>query len=141
LIELRQQLQSRYNTVQLTPTHTENTTDSYGQEDEFVASVKEYILSHIEDTQLNGDSIGSNFGMSRMQLHRKLKALTNLPVGDIIRNLRIEKAAQLLIEHKMNISEIAYTTGFSSPSTFSRIFKDKKGASPTEFRAKNTSSV
>ena len=97
----------------------------------------DYIQKNLNSTDLNGEVIGKSFGMSRMQLHRKIKALTRQPVSDIIRNERLKKAVQLLQEQQLNVSEVAYQTGFNSPSHFSRLFKAKYGKAPSEFKAKS----
>ena len=72
--------------------------------------------------------------MSRMQLHRKITALTGQTANEFIRNLRLQKAAQLILKHTGDIAEIAYDTGFTSPSYFAECFKKYFGKSPTEYQ-------
>jgi AraC-like DNA-binding protein len=72
-------------------------------------------------------------GISRSHLHRKMKELTGLPISDFIQNVRMEQAARLLTEQKQNISQVAYSVGFSYISTFSTVFKKHFGMSPTEY--------
>lgn len=129
LIELRQLLQLRY-THQLDRNSQKNG-ELFAVENAFVQELKNYILENISQL-LNGDIIGKKFGMSRMQLHRKLKALTNQSISEFIRIIRLEKALELLQAKQLNISEISYITGFSSPNHFSRVFKEKFGKSPSE---------
>ena len=103
------------------------------KEDNLIAELKEYILENINEVSLNGESMGKRFGMSRMQVHRKIKSLLNLSTSEYIRSIRLERAAELLEEEVLNISEVAYQTGFSSPSHFSRVFKKKYGKAPSKF--------
>jgi signal transduction histidine kinase/ligand-binding sensor domain-containing protein/DNA-binding response OmpR family regulator len=92
------------------------------------------INGHLDDPMLNVEMLAANTGMSRVHMHRKLKELTNQSARDFIRNIRLKQAAALLPEKKLTISEIAYTTGFSSTSHFSNSFKELYGVSPTEYR-------
>lgn len=126
LIELRTLIQKRYEGNIVEPSKT------YQQEDGFIIQLKEYIIEHLDETELNGDQIGKHFSISRVQLYRKLKALTNLSVSEYIKNIRLEIALQLVTEGQLNISEIAYKTGFSSPSLFSKSFKKSFGKSPSQ---------
>ncbi|MFK8103241.1 MAG: response regulator [Saprospiraceae bacterium] len=127
LIEIRRVLQNRYqkdlDTVE---------DGSFEQEDEFIINVKAYILENIDNPNLNGDIIGKNFMMSRVQLYRKLKALTNQSISDLVRSIRLQRATELIKAGKMNMSEIAYQTGFNSLSSFSNIFKKAFGKRPSE---------
>ncbi|MFA6718110.1 MAG: helix-turn-helix transcriptional regulator, partial [Prevotella sp.] len=72
-------------------------------------------------------------GISRAQLHRKLKELTGIPTSEFIRNIRLEQAARLLKEQKLNIAQVAFEVGFSNQAHFSTIFKRHFGVSPTEY--------
>jgi AraC-like DNA-binding protein len=71
--------------------------------------------------------------MSRMQLHRKLKALTDHSPGEFIRVIRLRRAAALLKEKAGNIAEVAYDVGFTNPSYFSECFKKLYGKLPSEY--------
>jgi signal transduction histidine kinase/CheY-like chemotaxis protein/AraC-like DNA-binding protein len=127
LIGIRKVLQQRYqNNIMI-----ENS-EIYLQEDEFIVKLRSFILSNISDPDLNGDKIGSHFALSRVHLYRKLKALTNLSISEYVKNMRLEKARELLKENKLNVSEIADLTGFSSVSLFSRSFKQTFGHSPSK---------
>jgi len=75
-------------------------------------------------------------GMSESQLYRKLKALTGKSTAVFIRTIRLHKARELLSTSSLNVSEIAYETGFSDPAWFSRVFKEEFGVSPNTFRNK-----
>jgi AraC-like DNA-binding protein len=69
--------------------------------------------------------------MSRTQLHRKLKALTGKSASLFLRSVRLNKARKMIEEESGNISEIAYSVGFSSPAYFSRCFKEEFGYAPS----------
>ncbi|MCB9277260.1 MAG: response regulator, partial [Lewinellaceae bacterium] len=127
LIEIRRMLQQRYQNV--SPTDEGG---AYRQEDEFITELRAYVLEHIDDADLNGDRIGRHFGMSRVHLYRKLKALTDQSITEFVKAVRLQKALELVREGKYNVSEIAYQTGFSSVSHFSRSFKQAFGKAPSE---------
>lgn len=132
LIEIRQLLQERYKSFTLIADSSKNATP-FVEEDAFITKIKKFLEDNIDNTQLNGDIIGAAFNMSRMQLHRKLKALTNQSTSELILAVRLEIALPLLKEKTLNIAEISYQTGFSSPNYFSRVFKKKYGKSPSHF--------
>ena len=77
--------------------------------------------------------ICSEAGISRSHLHRKMKEMTGLTVHDCIQNIRMEQAARLLTEQKLNITQVAYTVGYSSQPSFSAVFRKHFGVSPTEY--------
>jgi AraC-like DNA-binding protein len=72
-------------------------------------------------------------GISRAQLHRKMKELTGLPVSEFIRNIRLEQAVRLLKEQKINVTQVAYSVGFSNVAHFSTVFRKQFGVSPSEY--------
>ena len=65
-----------------------------------------------------------------------MKEMTGLPVSEFIRNIRLEQAARLLEEQKINVTQVAYTVGFNNPAHFSTVFKKQFGISPTEYAEK-----
>jgi len=71
--------------------------------------------------------------MSRMQLHRKLKALTGLSASEFIRSQRLKLAAQILKSSDINISEVGYSVGFNDHAYFSKCFKEAYNCTPSEF--------
>lgn len=129
LIELRQSLQVRYQYQNGEPLKTDLV---FQKEDHFVSELKEYIMLNLAEANLSAEAISQHFAMSRMQLHRKLKSLTNTAVSDYVRMIRLNEALLLLKQQELNISEIAYRTGFSSPSSFTRTFKKHYGKAPSE---------
>ncbi len=102
-------------------------------DEKFIRKATETVEKHIADKSFNMDYFGKELGMSRVQLFRKLKSLTNLTPSNFITIIRLEQAKQLIKESHASMSEIAYDVGFSSPAYFSRCFRDKYGISPTEF--------
>ncbi|MCB0527678.1 MAG: DNA-binding response regulator [Saprospiraceae bacterium] len=129
LIEIRHLLQQRY-----TGGFQHADDELFQQEDEFVTGLRTYILEHLDESDLDGDRIGRHFGLSRVSLYRKLNALTGQSISDFVRATRLSKALQLIREGHLNLSEIAYQTGFSSISAFSRAFKQAYGKSPSEMK-------
>lgn len=130
LIAQRKTLQTRYRQAfnVFAPANVdEESTDAL-----FLKKVKEVINANIEDELFGVVELSGEIGMSRSQLHRKLKALTNFAPNEIIRNMRLEKARALLERKAGNASEIAYMTGFNSPAYFAKCFKDYFGMSPSE---------
>ncbi|MFK7950028.1 MAG: response regulator [Saprospiraceae bacterium] len=132
LIELRQLIQQRYQNK--TTDRPIEPLKSYEQEDVFITELKAYILKNIEDPNLSVKTIGEHFYISRTQLYRKVKALTNETTITLIQKIRLETAFELMENstNQLSLSEIAYQTGFSSPSYFSRLFKRVYGKSPSE---------
>ncbi|MGB1032995.1 MAG: helix-turn-helix transcriptional regulator [Flavobacteriales bacterium] len=72
--------------------------------------------------------------LSKMQLYRKLKALTGMSPTLVIRDIRLNEAMKLLQKGELNVSEVAYEVGFSDPSYFTRTFKEKFGSSPSKVK-------
>ena len=86
------------------------------------------------------DQLENELNLSRLQLYRKLKALTNHSGNTLLRNFRLDKAKKLLIEGNFNISQVAYQVGFNDPAYFSRCFSKYVGISPSEFIEKHMKS-
>jgi signal transduction histidine kinase/DNA-binding response OmpR family regulator len=98
----------------------------------FLKKVREAVETNLEDENFSVVELGLQVGMSRSQLHRKLSALTGFSPNEIIRNMRLERAKELLEKKAGNASEIAYMTGFNSPAYFAKCFKDYFGVTPSE---------
>lgn len=96
----------------------------------FVKRLHDIIKSHMGNSDFGVEDIGSEIGLSRVQLYRKVKAITGSSVVDLLRKTRLAKARRLLEADSMNISEVAYEVGFSSPSYFTKCFKDEYGMLP-----------
>ncbi len=99
---------------------------------DFIQKMLKLIHGSIGDSNLNVETLAAEVFLSRSQLYRKTKALTGLSVNAFIRKIRLEESRKMLSTGKRNISEICYAVGFSSPSYFSKCFKDHFGVLPTD---------
>ncbi|MFB9080290.1 two-component regulator propeller domain-containing protein [Flavobacterium procerum] len=113
----------------LTPKAKEKTTTL---DNEFIRNVLNYIVENISEYDLSVEVLASKMFLSRSQLYRKLKTLTGVSVNEFIRNVRLEKAKELIELGNDNISEISIKVGFSSPSYFTKCYKEKYGQLPTQ---------
>jgi len=100
---------------------------------EFVEKFKALIEERMSDSSLNVEDLGKQMGLSRVQLYRKIKSLTNYAPNELLRMARLKKAAALLASTERTVSEIGYDVGFSSPSYFTKCYKEQYGESPTKF--------
>lgn len=100
---------------------------------DFVTRFKSLVEEKMREPELNVEDLGRDMGMSRVQLYRKLKSLTNYSPNELLRQMRLKKAASLLAASEMTVAEIAYEVGFSSPSYFTKCYKEQFGESPTDF--------
>ena len=100
---------------------------------DFVERFKSLIEEKMGDSGLNVEDLGKDMGLSRVQLYRKIKSLTNYSPNELLRIARLKKAASLLASSDMTGAEIGYEVGFSSPSYFAKCYKEQFGESPTDF--------
>ncbi|MCB0582530.1 MAG: response regulator [Phaeodactylibacter sp.] len=107
-------------------------------DEQFLRKFTQYVETHYEDQGLTVEGLSEAFGLSRVQLYRKVKALLNESVNDYIQQVRLKKASQLLLEGELTVAEIAYKVGYSSPGYFSTAFKGKYACSPSEYREKQS---
>jgi pimeloyl-ACP methyl ester carboxylesterase/AraC-like DNA-binding protein len=101
--------------------------------DSFLENVLEIIESHLSDELFGVEMLCREIGVSERQLQRKLKAVTNKSPIQLISSVRLHRAKELMLENRHNVAEIAYQTGFSNPSYFSKSFKKEFGKSPSTF--------
>ena len=94
------------------------------------STVNAIIQQHLSDCDFGVEDIGKEIGLSRVQLYRKIKAMTGSSVVDILRKARLAKGKRLLENRSMTIAEVAYEVGFSAPSYFTKCFKDEYGMLP-----------
>ena len=107
----------------------------------FLEELIQVVDEHIMDEGFTVETLQKKIGMSRMQLHRKLKALTGQATSEFIRNIRLKRAAQLLRDSDMQVAEAAYQSGFSHLSYFSKCFKALYGVLPSEYAKKGPKAV
>lgn len=101
---------------------------------EFIAKIRSEIQRNIDDADFNVERLGESVGLSRVQLYRKVKALTGYSPVELIRITRLNQAHKLLANGQLTISEVAYQVGFTSPSYFTKCFKEQFGTSPNEVK-------
>jgi len=106
-------------------------------DERFLQKAIEVIEDNISDSDLDIERFAVKIGVSRMQLYRKLNALTEMTVKEFIRNIRLKRAAQMLVQKKLNISEVAYAVGFKDLSHFRKCFKQEFGMSASEYVEKH----
>ncbi|MEM9673121.1 MAG: ATP-binding protein [Bacteroidota bacterium] len=99
----------------------------------FLEKCLRLVEENLSDSDFGVEHIQREIGMSRMQLHRKLKALTNQSATEFIRNIRLQKAAQMLEQNSGQVAEVAYEVGFNHLSYFAKSFKEKFRISPSEY--------
>ncbi len=99
----------------------------------FIDRFEEQIEKHIQDTELSVDFISKEIGLSRIQLYRKVKALTDYSPVELLTIYRLKKAVHLMSVSDSNLAQIAYQVGFSAPSYFSKSFKKYYQKSPSEY--------
>ena len=99
---------------------------------EFVSKIRNEIHRNISDNDFGVEQLGAAVDLSRVQLYRKVKALTGLSPVELIRATRVNRARKLIEGGATSVSEVAYQVGFTSPSYFTKCFKDQFGVSPME---------
>lgn len=130
LIENRKRLQQRFaQEVMLKPKEIAVSS----ADEKFLELLQKVLDKHMTDPSFTIEIFGKEMGVSRMQLHRKLKALTGQSASEFLKSQRLKLALKLLREKKISISEIAYSVGFNDPSYFSRCFKHAFGSAPTDY--------
>jgi signal transduction histidine kinase/ligand-binding sensor domain-containing protein/DNA-binding response OmpR family regulator len=129
LISSRQIMFNRYYTGITKETREKTTT----LDNEFIQKVLVFINENINESELSVEGLASKVFLSRSQLYRKIKTLTGVSVNEFIRNIRLEKAKELIELGDNNINEISYKVGFTSSSYFTKCFKAKFGHLPTQY--------
>ena len=104
-----------------------------GNDEQLMERIMKAVNKNLNDSDFNVEMLCQEVGISRAQLHRKMKELTGLSTSEFIRNIRLEQAARLLKEQKINVTQVAYTVGFSNLAHFSTIFRKHFGVSPSEY--------
>lgn len=112
-----------------------------GNDEQLMERIMKSVNKHLGDSDFTVDMLTEEVGISRAQLHRKMKDMTGLSTSEFVRNIRLEQAARLLKEQKVNITQVAYTVGFSNLAHFSTVFRKHFGMTPTEYGTANGETV
>ena len=106
-------------------------------DDKLMKSLMEVMEQNIDNSNLTVDELVSKIGIGRSVFFKKLKSLTGLAPIEFIREVRVKRAAQLIESGEYTISQVTYMVGCNDPRYFSRIFKQRFGVTPSEYRDKN----
>lgn len=131
LAQLRQLLRDRYQS--LNPILEPEESNPFAREDVFMQKLQAVITNKMRDAEFGISQLCLDMGMSRSQLHLKIKALTNRSTSHFIRAIRLQKAKELLGQATMNVTEISYEVGFNDPAYFSKKFTEEFGLSPKKY--------
>ena len=131
LIKIREQLRQKF-TSEMVLKPAEVVVPS--TQVQFMEKIKSIIENNLEYERFGVDRLSAEMGMSRSQLHRKLKAITNQSTTEFIRNFRLQRAAQLILQDAGSMAEIAYKVGFNSQAYFNKSFQELFGCSPSEYK-------
>ncbi len=132
LIHLREQLRIKYQSSTATEDLVLQPTNK--TEAKFWTQLNEVVQKNLDNSDFSADDFAKAMFMSRMQLHRKLKALTNLSTSIFLRTERLKVAKKMLQQPDAMVAQVAYDVGFSSPSFFSKCFKEQFGVTPKEMQ-------
>ncbi len=129
LLRQRQLLKNLYQGAQeaekeISESHLED------RDKQFLKLLQAIIQKNLSDSEFGVEDMGQQIGLSRVQLYRKVKAMTGSSVVDLLRKARLAKARRLLETRSMSVSEVAYEVGFSAPSYFTKCFKEEYGMLP-----------
>lgn len=132
LVAGRQRLKGKFSGAQEQADKVEQQ-DIADNDKELMERIMKSVNKNIGDSDFNVEQLCDEVGISRTQLHRKMKEMTGLSTAEFIRNIRLEQAARLLKEKHVNVSQVAYALGFSNVAHFSKVFKQHFGSSPSEY--------
>lgn len=104
------------------------------KEQAFLNRLTKITEDNLSNSQFGVSELAREFGKSRSYIHRRLKLLTNESLSQFIRRIRLEKAFEMLGKNELTVAEVAYDTGFGSPSYFTKCFHDKFGYAPGEYQ-------
>jgi signal transduction histidine kinase/DNA-binding response OmpR family regulator len=134
LIEQRKRLKDKFARL---ADHQPNELAITSTDEKFLNKLMKVFEENISDPSFSTEKCAKEVGMSRMNLNKKLRALTSQSTHEFIRTLRLKRAAQLLKKAAGNVSEIAYNVGFNNTSHFAKAFRQQFGQSPSKFAEKN----
>ena len=132
LIQNRQRLKGKFSGAQQQAARVEQP-EVKGNDEQLMERIMRSVNKNLGDSDFSVETLTRDVGISRAQLHRKMKEMTGISTSEFIRNIRLEQAARLLREQKINVTQVAYTVGFSNLAHFSTIFRKHFGISPSEY--------
>ena len=118
------------------PSEAEESEQAETPEPLFIVRFKDVVEARLADSDLSVDDLAAAMNLSRVQLYRKVKAISGSSPVELLRTARLNRGYQLLIQTNKTISEIAYEIGFTAPSYFTKCFKNEFGVSPSDIQAK-----
>ncbi|WP_321347820.1 substrate-binding domain-containing protein [uncultured Draconibacterium sp.] len=130
LLELRKKMQERYKGQLLI---NEDDKDLSRLDRKFLNKISKIVEEHLEKEELTVEELSQMLGLSRVHVYRKIKKLTGMSVSEFVRSVKLKLSLNLIKTSGKTMAEIAYEVGFSSPSYFTKCFKDQFGMSPSEF--------
>ena len=133
LVQSRLRLKGKYSGAQQAQADKVDQPEVRGNDEVLMERIMKCINKNISDSDFNVERLTQEVGISRVQLHRKMKEMTGISTSEFIRNIRLEQAARLLKEQKINVTQVAYTVGFSNLAHFSTIFRKHFGVAPSEY--------
>lgn len=139
LLKQRNLLRQKYGRELAEPIAGTSEIDLSKPDAEFLRSAIAAVTEHMTDSGFNVEDFSARMQLSRTQMHRKLKALTNQSSTEFIRSVRVKRAAELLKNPKTTVSEVAYQVGFESLSYFSKVFLEHIGTSPSDWHSSHQS--
>ncbi|MEL7124510.1 MAG: ATP-binding protein [Bacteroidota bacterium] len=141
LLAIRQNLHQRYKDIYSQVPATEEKTVATTKEDSFITNLKAVFEKHMDDPDFEVEDLCEELLISRVQLRRKVKALTGRSLSVYIRSLRLQKARQLLLTTDLAVKSVFYEVGFSNHSYFSSSYNQEFGETPTATRQKKETSI
>jgi len=136
LLKLRKQLQELYRSSLTSGVISPSKPNVVSQDDIFIQRIMTFIEENIDNSELTIEDIAMYIGFGRSAFFKKLKSLTGLAPVEFLKEVRIQRAAQLIESGEYNFSEISYMVGINDPRYFSRCFKQKFGMSPRDYKDK-----
>ncbi len=131
LIAIRQKLREKFSrNIEINPSEV----SVNSRDEEFLRNILVSVEQHMDESEFSVDQLAQDLHMSRMQLYRKIKALTGDTPNALVRTVRLKKAAQLLHSRQYNVSEVAYKVGFTDLKYFRERFREQFGVNPGEYR-------
>ena len=136
LIANRKRMQGKFSGMQ-TQSDNVKKIELKGNDEELMERIMKVVNERLTDEDFNVEALAEEVGLSRVQLHRRVKEMTGITVGEFIRNLRMQQAARLLEKGDITIAQVTYAIGMVNPTHFTTAFKRYFGITPTEYMKKH----